>query len=216
MFNEIDILSRKDKQQLIKIRNNITSFKDLISEQEYQKFFKSNFSFCIRNEFTHNIGWWLLTRRNIYILSEIFDNKKILSIGAGMGYGEKWTEKINNSIKFIITDKGKSGYFNHTLPLWVKRIEGLKALKKYQKQVDMIFLAWPPYNSNLAFNILKNLEYDKPLVVIGEGLGGCVANDDFWEEIEDDKKYKVKEIFDFDSFNGINDYITIIEKIKIH
>jgi len=183
---------------------------NLITEEQYRKFFKN--SIIYRNDYVHEIAWFLLTEKNINTLAKLMKNKNILSIASGMGYAELWLkEKFNINIK--ITDKGNSGYFNKELPEYVEKIEALQALNKYKNWYDVIFIAWPPYQSNLALNVLKEMKKNSKMIIIGEGYGGCVADDDFWEEIENKEKYQVKEIYDFDSFLGINDYITIIEKI---
>lgn len=208
-------LTENDLKRINAIKENIKSFKELISESDYKKYFQNRWNYYqdIREDYVRDIAWWLLTKKNIDLLSNILKNKKVLSIGSGLGYGEKWIEKVGKNIKFIITDKGNSRFFNSKLPNWVKKIDGESALEKYQSEVDVVFLAWPPYNSDLAYNVLMNLDKNKPLIVIGEGIGGCTANDDFWLELENKRKYDVKEIYYFDSFQGIHDYITIITKI---
>jgi hypothetical protein len=183
---------------------------NLITEEQYQKFFKD--AAVNRNDYVHEIAWFLLTEKNIITLANLMKNKNVLSVAAGMGYAELWLkEKFNINIK--ITDKGNSGYFNKELPQYVEKIDALQALNKYKNWYDITFIAWPPYQSNLALNVLKKMKKNSEMIIIGEGYEGCVANDDFWEEIENKEKYQVKEIYDFDSFWGINDYITVIRKI---
>ena len=199
------------KINIVKLINfKIKKLYSLITEEQYQKFFKN--SIIHRNDYVREIAWFLLTEKNVKTLAELMKNKNVLSLASGMGYAELWLrEKFNINIK--ITDKGNSNYFNNGLPQYVERIDALQALDKYQNWYNMVFLAWPPYQNDLALNILKRMKKNSDMIIIGEGYDGCVANDDFWEEIEDKEKYIVREIYDFDSFCGINDYITIIKKL---
>lgn len=72
-----------------------------------------------------------------------------------------------------------------------------------------LFLCWPPYDSDMAVNTL-NAYQGKRLVFIGEGDGGCTADDAFfeklgeeWEEVASHRPIQ---------WNYIHDYITVYEQ----
>lgn len=74
-----------------------------------------------------------------------------------------------------------------------------------------LFLCWPPYAEPMAAEALA--AYPGPrLVYIGEGQGGCTADDDFftalaseWTEIASHRGVQ---------WSGIHDYITVYERAK--
>jgi len=44
-------------------------------------------------------------------------------------------------------------------------------------------LIWPPYEDSLAYDVITNKKF-KYLIYIGEKEGGCVASDEFFNELQ--------------------------------
>lgn len=66
--------------------------------------------------------------------------------------------------------------------LSVERLEARQALAKYQPEVLMFI--WPCYESSWPYEALK-LYHGAKVVYVGEGEGGCTANDDFHRALAD-------------------------------
>lgn len=74
-----------------------------------------------------------------------------------------------------------------------------------------LFLCWPPYGDSMAYKALKAYA-GKRLVYIGEGPGGCTADDNFfalldreWEQIDEHTPLQ---------WSCTHDYITVYDRIK--
>lgn len=72
-----------------------------------------------------------------------------------------------------------------------------------------LFLCWPPYSSSMARDALAFYDGDR-LIYIGEGEGGCTADDDFhaaldaeWTEVDSHKPVQ---------WGGIRDWITVYDR----
>lgn len=73
-----------------------------------------------------------------------------------------------------------------------------------------LFLCWPPYESSMATECLKHY-HGKRVIYIGEGQGGCTADDIFhemlsqeWEEVADHRPVQ---------WEGIHDWITVYDRV---
>lgn len=72
-----------------------------------------------------------------------------------------------------------------------------------------LFLCWPPYDSDMAMNALNSYT-GKRLVYIGEGSGGCTADDAFHDRLEEDwEEVASHEPVQWD---GIHDWIYVYER----
>ena len=144
----------------------------------------------------------------------------VVEMGAGTGY---WAWQLSQmGIDIIAYDQAppdKTGT-NHwhsprngshgdltgeTRPTYFPVQEGTpESLKAHSERV--LFLCWPPYDDTMAFECLENYQGNR-LVYIGEGSGGCTADDAFherldreWEEVANHRPIQ---------WFGIHDYITV-------
>lgn len=76
-----------------------------------------------------------------------------------------------------------------------------------------LFLCWPPYESSMATECLKHYQGNR-LIYIGEGDGGCTADDEFhqmleneWEEVASHRPIQ---------WEGIHDWVYVHERIANH
>lgn len=72
-----------------------------------------------------------------------------------------------------------------------------------------LFLSWPPYESPLAYEILKAYRGDR-VIYIGEGAGGCTADDDFHELL--DKEWTEVDFHLIAQWGGIHDRIWVYDR----
>ncbi|KAA9007338.1 hypothetical protein F4V43_02305 [Paenibacillus spiritus] len=79
----------------------------------------------------------------------------------------------------------------------VEQMDAIAAIEEYGNQIDILIMSWP-YMDDVAYRALRRLhEVNSSAIVvyIGEGFGGCTANDNFFdhfEEIEDEYFNSVK------------------------
>lgn len=74
----------------------------------------------------------------------------------------------------------------------VEELDAINAVEKYGKDIDLLIISWP-YMDEIAYNTIKELNNINPnaqIIYIGEGMGGCTADDDFhhhFREIENEE-----------------------------
>jgi hypothetical protein len=82
----------------------------------------------------------------------------------------------------------------------VVRESAVETIRKIDKQNSIVCVVWPPYATNDAADMLKeilkndNIQY---LIYVGEKQGGCTGDDEFFERVGE---------YDMGTrFDGIND-----------
>jgi hypothetical protein len=73
-----------------------------------------------------------------------------------------------------------------------------------------LFLCWPNYNTDFAYNCLQHFRGTK-FAYIGENRGGCTGNDKFFDLLE--KNWKAQKAISIPRWPGIHDSLTIFTKI---
>lgn len=126
-------------------------------------------------------------------LAEWIGKRKCLEVMAGRGILSYALRQ--KGINIITTDD--YSWFGERYTGWqdtiteVIKLDAIEAVKQYGKDVDILIMSWP-YMDDTAFNVIKELYQINPeavVVYIGEGHGGCTADDNFHEhfqEIEDE------------------------------
>ena len=128
----------------------------------------------------------------------------IVEMGAGTGY---WAYLIKQSGGDIIAFD-KQPYNNPQAEnQWTEVLQG--ECTRYKSTVVQypdrtLFLCWAPYNKPFAYRCLKSYKGTK-LVVVGEGQGGCTANDKFFRLLH--KEWKVNKEIEIPQYSGIHDYL---------
>lgn len=144
----------------------------------------------------------------------------ICEVGAGLGY---WAKLINESGADIEAwdlnpwRKGKNLYMSEdSQPFFNVQQCDMSFQPPAHKS---LFLCWPPYASRFAHDML--LVYrGEHVIYIGEGPGGCCANDEFFEHL--DTHFIQSREYQIPQFAGIHDLLKVYrrknarETIKIH
>lgn len=168
-----------------------------------------------REKVISKIGFALITKEFIKSLSDYIGDNKCLEIMAGKGAISKGLK--DNGIDVIATDNYS---WNERLDIandsWtdIENIDCLDAIKKYGKNVSYVICSWIPYNSSIGYEALKLMNEINPdckMIVIGEGKGGCTADDLFFEHLE------YMDDYDFSNFKrwfGIHDYVDVVKYKK--
>lgn len=175
--------------------------------ESYPKFMVNEFDIIgFRGVFIKEIGFSLVSTSWIKPLAKWIGNRKVLEVMSGCGslsYALK-----QEGVEIIATDnfswKGDGNSWNKDKKYWsnIENIDCVKAVKKYSKDVDIIIMSWPYMDDN-AYKVLLEMRKQNPdcvLIYIGEGYGGCTADDQFHEAIYE------KEIDDESFDEAINNY----------
>jgi hypothetical protein len=144
-------------------------------------------------------------------LKKFCDKKKmkvVHEICCGTGWFSHWMKKYGIPLKKAIDNKTWSTYKleNKFLPI-VTQEDAVRFVKS-AGDADMFVLSWPYMDpvAHMVWNAMKPGQY---LLYIGEGYGGCTANDGFFDatgahQVTNDKDFnKVEKAFL--QFNGLHD-----------
>lgn len=165
----------------------------------------------------------IVTNDWLYELANFLEGKKVLEVMCGRGWLSKGLKDMG--INVIATDAQKSYLYWKERGLKeltnIEKISAKKAVEKYHNDVDYIIISWPPYDTPSAYNViqkLKELESDVQVIFIGEGHGGCTANEDFFESIYyieepgfDKVEYAYDKVVHGIEIPHIHDNISIVE-----
>ena len=100
----------------------------------------------------------------------------VLEINAGRAY---WASVLSGSIweNGIATDlKTAEKSDKNEIYYPVESLSAVDAVKKYQ--TETLLTIWPSYDDSYAFDALTEFK-GKRVVYVGEGSGGCTADDNF-------------------------------------
>ena len=162
-----------------------------------------------REKFRSGVSWHVPTQGVINLL---LNHGPIVSVGSGFAYTESIA--ITQGADIIATDikpNGKNGWCRGgKFYCNVEELSAIDAVKKYKGR--NVFMAWPPYNTPMAHDVVSNMEVGTYLIYIGEGHGGCTGDDNFFESLYSD----FEEIDDIaiPQWSGLHDYCTVYKKIK--
>lgn len=135
-------------------------------------------SYELRRYFTKN-SWYLITVEYLQTLRLLTKGLSVLEVCAGGGHTSRLMNE--NGCKWIATDMNV-GEGNHYGTIWnsnVVKMEALEAIVYFQPNV--IFVSWIPCESDLDISIAS---MEVPVIMVGEGRGGCTGSDEFWKKYE--------------------------------
>lgn len=133
----------------------------------------------------------------------------IIELGAGTGY---WAKLLNEIGCLVLAyDKHITGnhYFKEKVGYHYSVMEGDESVLDSYTEEYNLFLCWPDYDCEWAFNALKCFK-GQYVIYIGEGYGGCTADDDFHEELE--RYWERVEEHDLKQWWAIHDELTVYKR----
>ena len=166
----------------------------------------------MRPAFMSEFGFVLLSQAFIDdLVNKVIKGGRVLEIMSGPGLLARHLRDAG--VDLMATDNFW-WYDNHKRMCWelfsyVERLDALKAIRKYGSKVDFVLMSWPEYDSPLAAMCVEEIRKVNPdlkLIYIGEGGGGCCANDEFFDMLS----YSCVDIH-FDSWFGIQDYVSVFD-----
>ncbi|MCM1440205.1 MAG: hypothetical protein NC131_13530 [Roseburia sp.] len=150
------------------------------------------------------------------VLSET-GKSKVLEVCCGSGYLGSLL-KIKG-IDIVCTDnhnwrddERRNKKFFRTAYTDIEELDAVEAVEKYHDDIGCVILSWPEYESDLAEKVLRKcLEYGISMIYIGEDLGGCTADDGFFNLIEEECD-EIMIVHSYVQFDGMHDYVSLITK----
>jgi hypothetical protein len=134
----------------------------------------------LRSSFVREFSWAIPTPDVVGKIRDATLGKKILEVGAGNGLWAKLLKLSGSEI--IATDSFEShGFREDNTYLPVHNLEAVAAIEQ-NRDCDALMLIWPAYDTDMAERALKAFK-GSTVVYIGEGYGGCNANDAFFDEL---------------------------------
>lgn len=130
----------------------------------------------LREQFRQGISWHIPTQEIIDLILKI---TPCVSIGAGLAYTESLAIKAGADI--IATDiepTKNNSWCQGECYCEVEKIEATAAVEKYSDR--NVFMAWPPYNTSMAYDVASRIQPGKYLLYVGESGGGCNGDDNFF------------------------------------
>ena len=167
-----------------------------VSPSEWQE------NHILRRELT-KIGMWAIVDKSWtkHLADDEIKGRKCLEVMAGNGYLSKALSE--HGVDIIATDDKSWDGMNHDV-FDVEKLSGVESIEKYGDNCDILIVSWPPYEDPEINEICRKWGKDKRIIFIGEGCGGCTADDTFFDNFE----YEDSSV-DLPSYWGINDYIFV-------
>ncbi len=137
----------------------------------------------------------------------------IIEIGAGTGY---WAALLRNRGVDLRAFDTFPASLDEDDNHWYKNTESFTDVERADETVVSQFadralmLAWPPYGDPMGARTLE-LYQGNTLIYIGEGEGGCCADDDFFARLEAEW-VEVEDLL-LPQWDGINDWLTVYRRL---
>jgi hypothetical protein len=162
-----------------------------------------------REEFRIGISWHIPTDE---LINAIKEYSPVVSVASGFAYTESLA--IKEGADVIATDvcPNKDNHWcrDGIFHIPVEEIRADDAVKKYSNR--NVFMAWPPYDTSMAFDVASEMEKERILIYVGENQGGCTGNDDFFQYLE--THFEELDIsVDIPRWGGIYDEARVYKKV---
>lgn len=170
-------------------------------------------NFIAREYYVTSIGYPLLMHQWIRELAEYLKGKKVLEVMCGSGL---LAYILKNTYGIDITATDSNDWNKNVIEyddFEIIECDAEKAIEKFD--FDIVLMCWPPYESDIAYKVIKKMRYKKPgkkLLMLGENYGGCTADDDFFDfakPIQDKKIEKINR--KYVSWGGLYDQFYLYE-----
>jgi len=117
------------------------------------------------------------------VVEVITKGSPILEVGAGSGYWSRLLRQAGADVVCTDIGEGQHGNYQITVGEDVERISAQDAVRKYPER--NVFVSWPSYSMQWAFEMAKEIQSGRTLFYIGE-WHGCTADDQFRDLLSDE------------------------------
>lgn len=154
-----------------------------------------------RQELVRKYSWAVPNDEAIELLVSL---SPVIEVGAGTGYWASLVKTAGGEIVALDKDPHKNDWVEGN---WtrVDKFTSYYQLRKKDYDNHTLFLCWPPYADSMAFDCLKKYKGNQ-LVYVGEYSGGCCADDDFFNLL--DEEWEEVTSIDIPQFSGMHDSLT--------
>lgn len=158
------------------------SYGGRIEPDGFHAYMQPGFSQIGRDELAGRFSWSIPSPGDMVWLAKLLDGRGVVEIGAGSGY---WAWQMTQvGIDVVAFDPHLPGpdnrYVKHKLYHPVLPGDDRKAADYPERA---LMLCWPPYCGAMAMDAMRAYTGDL-LIYIGEGDGGCCADDDFFKLLD--------------------------------
>jgi hypothetical protein len=158
-----------------------------------------------RRELLAEFSFAILTDAMVQALKQY---SPLLEVGSGTGY---WAYELRQAgADIVVTDPAPySGIAYDPTKIWLEpeRIDATVAVSKYPGRT--LLMVWPSLERPWAHEALEAYEGDA-LIYVGEGYGGCTADDAFHELLE--ARWTETQQIDMPQWWGLHDYCAIYRR----
>ncbi len=167
-----------------------------------------------RTEYIKSFGFPLFAEDWVKPLAKWIGDRPCLEVMAGTGYLSYALSKYGCNIKATDDFSWSSRFSNVNRFINVENLDCVEAIKKYGKDVKFIICSWPYMDDNAYRSLITMREINPKcrMIYIGEDMGGCTANDKFFENI---KLCEVKGFLDavekYKRWEGIYDFVALFK-----
>mgnify|MGYP000748191069 CR=1 FL=1 len=171
-----------------------------------------NTSYMIRDAYVDRIGYSIYTSESLDALAIYLKNKKVLELGSGSGFLSSQLEK--RGVDIMAIDNCSTHKFQECFKRDVTG-DALCYINENTEYTDII-LSWPPYMDAFATDVFDKLKPGTTIWYLGEGAGGCCADDFFFTKLEEHALYLDVPSKNLNQhhvqFKGLHDYWQVYKK----
>jgi hypothetical protein len=165
-------------------------------------------NYYVRDDFIAKFSFAIPTKKALEVVGKY---APILEVGAGSGY---WAYELRKlGVDVIATEPKPGEYKAMGRHIWDKQwteVETLAAKEAVVKYPDRnLLVVWPSLGDPWAYECLRRFKA-KFVLYIGEGHGGCTADDRFHIYLK--KKFTEVDSVSIPQFWGIHDHLEIWER----
>lgn len=136
--------------------------------------------FNYRAECTSRGMWAIVDLESAKTIAQHMGYGKCLEIMAGRGWMASALEMVGIKVTATDDESWTNKRHKNTKPLHeIIKIGAVEAVKQFKDTHDVLLISWPPMNK-ICYEAIKAWGEKKPIVYMGEWMGGCTACDTFF------------------------------------
>jgi len=169
-------------------------------------------SFYMRETYCDKYSYALITKDFIEDLTGIIGGKTAIEVAAGPGWLSYWLRK--RGARVILTTDNMSWHKNEERIFAPGITKGDAAETVLKTNTDFVILSWP-YMDKMASKIWEAMAPGQKMVYIGEGEGGCCADDTFFSMVlasDEEGLNWEKRVKSLLQWQGLHDRCHVLEK----
>ncbi len=182
-----------------------------LTEQQFQEI--SYWAPAHRYFFCSQVSWAVYTTEYMQQLEIVArdltgrDKPRVLEVCAGRGVLAR-NMAARQNVEWTATDE-------HPAEGRVERMDAIGALDRHEDH-DLLFVSWVNYESTLDHELANRWVQGlgKPMIIVGEGDGGCTGSSRFWEDpLLHRTPFHMRDLQDVPCWQGMHDFSTIVQPV---